>query len=97
VAATDVLAIGVLHEAYERGLLVPRDLTVTGFDDIPFAGVSVPSLTSVRMPVREMVAEAIRIAIDEPRGASSDGISHSVLRPELVARGSSGRVPSGRG
>ena len=49
------------------------------------------------MPVREMVAEAIRIAIDARRGASSDGISHSVLRPELVARGSSGRVPTGRG
>ena len=57
VASTDVLAIGVLHAAYERGLRVPDDLSVTGFDDIPFAAASIPALTTVRMPVREMVAD----------------------------------------
>jgi DNA-binding LacI/PurR family transcriptional regulator len=93
VAATDVLAIGVLRAAHERGLVVPRDLTVTGFDDIPFASVTIPTLTSVGMPVHQMVAEALRIAIEEPRRSGGDGITHSVLRPELVVRGSSGRVP----
>lgn len=96
VAATDVLAVGVLRGAWDRGLVVPRDLTVTGFDDIPFASVSVPSLTTVRMPVREMVAQAMRVAIDEAQDGASDGIPHSVLLPELVIRGSSGPV-SGTG
>ena len=49
---------------------MPRDVTVTGFDDIPFASMSVPSLTTVRMPVREMVAQAMRVAIDEPSDGS---------------------------
>ncbi len=96
VAATDVLAVGVLRGAYDRGLVVPRDLTVTGFDDIPFASMSVPSLTTLRMPVREMVAQAMRVAIDEPAQGPSDGIPHSILPPELVVRGSSGPAPDGR-
>jgi DNA-binding LacI/PurR family transcriptional regulator len=94
VAATDVLAIGVLHGAYERGFVVPRDLSVTGFDDIDFASVSIPSLTSVRMPVREMVAEALRLAIDEPQDRTAAEIPHRVLRPALVVRASTGRVPA---
>ena len=57
VASTDVLALGALHRAYERGVRVPDDLSVTGFDDIPFAAASIPALTTVRMPVREMVAD----------------------------------------
>jgi DNA-binding LacI/PurR family transcriptional regulator len=93
VAATDVLAVGALRGAYDRGLVVPRDLSVAGFDDIPFASISVPSLTTLRMPVREMVAEAVRVAIDEPTDGAAEGIRHSILRPELVIRGSSGPAP----
>jgi DNA-binding LacI/PurR family transcriptional regulator len=96
VAATDVLAVGALRGAYDRGLAVPRDVTVTGFDDIPFASMSVPSLTTIRMPVREMVAQAMRVAIDEPSTDGADGIPHSILEPELVIRGSSGPPPSER-
>jgi LacI family transcriptional regulator len=90
VAATDVLAVGALRGAYDRGLAVPHDVTVTGFDDIPFASMSVPSLTTIRMPVKEMVAQAMRVAIDEPSNGGADGIPHSILEPELVVRGSSG-------
>jgi DNA-binding LacI/PurR family transcriptional regulator len=90
VAATDVLAIGVLHGAHGHGLVVPRDLSVTGFDDIDFAGVSIPSLTTVRMPIRDMVAEALRLAIDEPQDRDGARIRHRILRPELVIRDSTG-------
>jgi LacI family transcriptional regulator len=77
---------------------VPRDVSVTGFDDIPFASMSVPGLTTIRMPVREMVAQAMRVAIDEPSEGTSDGVPHSMLQPELVVRGSSGPpAPEGRG
>jgi DNA-binding LacI/PurR family transcriptional regulator len=93
VAATDVLAVGVLRGAYDRGMVVPRDLTVTGFDDIPFASMSIPSLTTVRMPVREMVAQAMRVAIDEPADGNADSVPHSILASELVVRGSSGPLP----
>jgi DNA-binding LacI/PurR family transcriptional regulator len=97
VAATDVLAVGALRRAWDRGLVVPRDLTVTGFDDIPFASVSMPSLTTLRMPVRAMVAEAMGMAIDVPATDGSAIVPHSILRPELVIRGSSGGVPSPAG
>ncbi len=91
VASTDVLAIGVLHAAYERGLRVPDRLSVTGFDDIAVAAFSVPALTTVRMPVREMVATAVRLVLDEsePRAQQPP----AVLQPSLVVRASTGRVP----
>jgi DNA-binding LacI/PurR family transcriptional regulator len=93
-ASTDVLAIGVLHEAHERGIRVPDDLSVTGFDDIPLAAFTVPALTTVRMPVREMVAAAVRLLIDEDGspGARARRMAPA-LEPSLVVRGSTG--PSG--
>lgn len=96
-AATDVLAIGALHAAYELGLRVPGDVSVTGFDDIPVAAYSNPALTTVAMPVREMVATAVRMAIDEaPEGAngSGPGFANAVLAPTLVVRSSAGPVPA---
>jgi DNA-binding LacI/PurR family transcriptional regulator len=72
VGATDVIAIGILHAAQRRGMRVPEDLSVTGFDDIPVAEVSVPALTTVRMPVREMVAAAVAMAIGAD-GVGSNG------------------------
>jgi DNA-binding LacI/PurR family transcriptional regulator len=64
-AATDVLAFGVLHRAAARGLRVPGDLSVTGFDDIPLAATAVPALTTVRMPVDAMAEAAVQRAIGE--------------------------------
>ncbi|CAN5554439.1 LacI family DNA-binding transcriptional regulator [soil metagenome] len=97
VASTDVIAIGVLHAAQRRGLHVPRDLSVTGFDDIPVAAVSVPALTTVRMPTREMVERGVRMALAAAgAGSGSQDDQHPVLEPTLVARASTGpaRSPS---
>ncbi len=88
VAATDVLAIGLLHAAHRRGLRVPDQLSVAGFDDIPFAAFTVPALTTVRMPVREMVEQALMLALDEPDGTGQK--TTTVLQPRLVVRDSSG-------
>jgi DNA-binding LacI/PurR family transcriptional regulator len=96
IASTDVLAIGVLHEAHERGIRVPEELSVTGFDDIPLAAFTVPALTTVRMPVREMVAEAVGMVIDDE--ASSGGTVFrraGLLEPSLVVRAST-RPPATR-
>jgi len=62
-AATDVLAFGLLHQAAARGLRVPDDLSVTGFDDIPLAASAVPALTTVRMPIDAMAEAAVERAI----------------------------------
>lgn len=94
VTSTDVLAIGALHAANERGVRVPEDVSIAGFDDIPVAGFTVPALTTVRMPVREMVAKAVQMALDDRR---LDPSRPAVLRPSLVVRASTGRAGGPRG
>jgi DNA-binding LacI/PurR family transcriptional regulator len=94
VAATDVIAIGALQAAQRRGLRIPRDLSITGFDDIPVAAVSYPALTTVRMPTHLMVETAVDMAIDALEDRLADHVDiHPVLPPELVVRDSTGPVP----
>jgi DNA-binding LacI/PurR family transcriptional regulator len=90
VAATDVRAIGVLHAAASARVAVPADLSVVGFDDIPLAAYANPALTTLSMPTTQMIAEAVRMAIDEARLPESErGTSVRVLLPKLVVRESS--------
>jgi DNA-binding LacI/PurR family transcriptional regulator len=91
VAPTDVIAIGMLHAAQRRGLDVPADVSVSGFDDIPVAAVSVPALTTVRMPTGAMIEAAIELAIGTDE--MEDDL-HPVLPPELVVRASTGPAPA---
>ncbi|MEU5567532.1 LacI family DNA-binding transcriptional regulator [Micromonospora musae] len=89
VCANDELALGVLVGALGRGLRVPEDLVITGFDDAPMAALVSPPLTTVRQPVRELAAEAARLilnAVDAP-GAAFDSV---VLPTEFVVRRSCG-------
>ena len=90
VTSTDVLAIGALHAAHERGVPVPERLSIAGFDDIPVAAFSVPSLTTVRMPVREMVEQAVAMVLDGPEPGTLG--SPPVLQASLVVRASTGRM-----
>lgn len=92
VCATDVLALGVLHEAHRTGVRVPHDLSVTGFDDIPLAPYAVPALTTMRMPVQEMVASAVAMVIDHADGLSLEQ-SHPILQASLVVRESTAPPP----
>ena len=86
-AATDVLAIGILHAASDHGIAVPGDFSVVGFDDIPFAAVTVPALTTVRMPVEKMIQAAIAMAVDERfRDAAGTPKGVRVFKPTLVVR-----------
>jgi DNA-binding LacI/PurR family transcriptional regulator len=87
VFATDVLALGALHEAHKRGLRVPQDLSVTGFDDIALAAYAVPALTTVHMPVREMVSAAVAMVIDHQQTAQASA-GYPILAPSLVVRAS---------
>jgi DNA-binding LacI/PurR family transcriptional regulator len=89
-AATDVIAIGVIHAAYERGVRVPADLSVVGFDDVPLAAAVVPGLTTVQMPVAAMVGAAVERVID---GDAGDAPAPGPFRPSLVVRASSGPPP----
>jgi DNA-binding LacI/PurR family transcriptional regulator len=81
--------MGVLHEAHALGRVVPDDLSVVGFDDILFAGHTIPSLTTLRMPTADIVREGINLAIEaarDPRQRREPTVK--VFAPSLIVRGS---------
>lgn len=75
-ASNDDMALGALQGAAARGLSIPRDLSLVGFDDTPSASFSTPTLTTIRQPVAEMAAEAMRGLIGMLRadGIRPDGL-----------------------
>ncbi|BCB76240.1 LacI family DNA-binding transcriptional regulator [Phytohabitans flavus] len=86
--ASDEIALGVLHEARLRGVAVPGELTVTGFDDIPMAGWEPYALTTVRHDAGRMAAEAVRLLLSQlspdADGAAPESV---VLHADVVLRG----------
>jgi DNA-binding LacI/PurR family transcriptional regulator len=92
VASTDVLAFGILHAAHAAGIVVPRDVSVVGFDDIPMAAHSVPALTTLRMPIAEMVAAAVEMAISGDGPDIDVQSARRVFQPRFVVRDSTAAV-----
>jgi LacI family transcriptional regulator len=80
----------VLVGASGRGLRVPEELVVTGFDDIPMAALVTPPLTTVRQPVRELAARTARLLLQVAAGDAEEPDGGPVLPTELVIRGSCG-------
>ncbi|MEK9645281.1 MAG: LacI family DNA-binding transcriptional regulator [Alphaproteobacteria bacterium] len=91
VASNDLLALGAYEAIDDAGLACPGDMSVTGFNDMPFVDRVAPPLTTIRIPQYEMGREAARRLIqlmetpDFPARATT-------LRPELIVRGSTARV-----
>ncbi|MBD3175952.1 MAG: LacI family DNA-binding transcriptional regulator [Armatimonadia bacterium] len=86
-AQNDALAIGLLRALAERGIRAPGELSVAGFDDLPMSALTVPSLTTVRVPVDAIAVEAMRLLLD----SGDNGCDRQVvIGPELVARESTG-------
>jgi DNA-binding LacI/PurR family transcriptional regulator len=89
--STDLVAIGVLHAAHNLGATVPDRLSVVGFDDILISAHTVPALTTIRMPITEMVRAAVAIAIDLAKDPSASRAPRRlVFEPGLVIRQSTG-------
>lgn len=87
VAGSDLIAAEVIEAARIRGLRIPEDLAVTGFDDQPLARYVVPGLTTVRMPLHDLGTEATRILMSSVRDGGGQR-RHLVLPSEIVVRGS---------
>ncbi len=87
VTATDLVAVGVLHAAYTMGRTVPTELSVVGFDDLVLAAHTVPALTTVHMPIEEIVAAGLGRAIDLARDPLLPrDPTVTVFEPRLVVR-----------
>jgi LacI family transcriptional regulator len=89
VAGNDLLALGVYHSLRRNGLRCPEDVSVVGFNDMPFAGDFEPAMTTVRVPHFELGVEAARLLCEEIESSVVTAIK-VVLPVELVVRASTG-------
>jgi LacI family transcriptional regulator len=86
VCGNDVLAIGALAECHAQGLTVPRDVSVTGFDDLEMAAVVTPALTTVHFPTAELGTFAGQHLLARLAGKPVE--QRTELPVELIVRGS---------
>jgi LacI family transcriptional regulator/LacI family xylobiose transport system transcriptional regulator len=86
-AGSDLQAFGVFEAARQRGLRVPEDLSVVGFDDLPLASSAWPPLTTVRQPLQEMAALATRMVLAIGRGETPE-TRRVELATDLIVRDS---------
>ncbi|MEV1051535.1 LacI family DNA-binding transcriptional regulator [Streptomyces sp. NPDC049887] len=93
VCGSDMMALGVIRAARERGLEVPGDVSVVGYDDSPLIPFTDPPLTTVRQPVQAMASAAVGALLEEIRGNPVPSTEY-VFQPELVVRGSTARARS---
>ena len=93
VAFNDKAAVGAMRAAHERGLRVPEDLSITGFDDIDLSHSTQPMLTTVRQPLEEMGRMAVSLLMRLLERHTVDTL-HVELATRLVVRGTTGPVPS---
>ncbi|MGQ9628992.1 MAG: LacI family DNA-binding transcriptional regulator [bacterium] len=83
---SDYVAVGAMKAIKERGLAIPRDLALAGYDDIFFSSMLSPPLTTVRIPKRELGRLGGRILLRLLEGGELSETIKRVLKPELVVR-----------
>src|SRR4051794_11302052 len=92
VCVNDIMAVGALRELRERGIRVPLDVSVTGFDNVKLSEFCYPALTTVHIPrdqVGHLVADALLAKTDKATAAAHE----MVIDPEFVLRDSTGAAP----
>ena len=95
ICVNDVTAVGVLRELRERGLRVPQDVSVTGFDNVKLSEFCYPALTTVHIP-REQIGHIICESLMSKAGKSAVAEAEIVIDPEFVLRDSTGPAPPGK-
>jgi len=98
-ACNDDMAAATMAVAHRRGLDVPGDLAVAGFDDTPLATMVWPELTTVRRPISDMAREAVRLLIEQvraKRSGAAQAVEHKLLNFTLVTRESTMSTPPAR-
>ncbi len=84
-AAADNCAQGLLSVARERGVRIPEDIAVIGFDDLPIAQLSTPTLTTIRQPMKEIVDAAYKMSTTQ-RDEILNNPKKVLFKPELIIR-----------
>ncbi len=94
VMGNDSLALGFMRVAQQRGIRIPQDISVAGFDDIPESGLVWPGLTTVAQPIREMGRLACQRLFDVSPSAKNETIECSM---SLIVRESTGAAARKKG
>ncbi|MEU6948577.1 MULTISPECIES: LacI family DNA-binding transcriptional regulator [unclassified Streptomyces] len=94
VCASDPLALGAIRAARRRGLSVPSQVSVVGFDDSAFMNCTEPPLSTVRQPIEAMGRAAVELLCAQIQGTQTDP-GELLFEPELVVRGSTAPPPLG--
>lgn len=94
-AFNDLVAMGLLSGLHERGVKVPEDISVTGFDDIPFASYTMPPLTSAEVSIDVVGERAWQSMRSLLRKEPGEGPLKHTFEPTLRPRGSTGPAPRG--
>ena len=94
VAFNDISALGAMTALREAGRNVPEDVSVVGFDDIEFASIAYPALTTVRQPLHEMGGTAAELLLRKL--ANEKDVEDVRVCPSLIVRGSTAPSPLGR-
>lgn len=92
VAYNDMLAIGAMRAAQARGLRIPDDISIAGFDDIHFSVHANPPLTTVSVPIHRLGYDAAMLLIDAVESEDDSIATRSTVQCHLVTRGSTGPV-----
>jgi DNA-binding LacI/PurR family transcriptional regulator len=90
-ATDDTMAIGALSAASDMGFVVPRDVSIIGFDDVAIAAYLRPALTTVRQSIEKIGGKAVELLLDIVGQESiPDPLPHFLMEPDLVIRDSCG-------
>ncbi|QBD74657.1 LacI family transcriptional regulator [Ktedonosporobacter rubrisoli] len=92
IAGSDMMALGILRALHERGLRVPQDVSLTGFDDLAISQYIVPSLTTVKADRETMSKGAVQRLMALVEG--EDAVPPLIVPSQLIIRESTGPAPS---
>lgn len=95
IGGNDLMAIGAMNEARQRNLAIGRDISISGFDDVPTAAFTTPPLTTMRQPIYEIGQQTCAMLIDQLSGRVPES-TNVLLTPTLVIRESTGPAPARR-
>lgn len=85
-ADNDMIALGAMKALQEMGYSIPEDISVVGFDDLPFSEISSPALTTLRVPNKEMGKMAVRRAAELIEGVASEAVVKIQVCPQIIYR-----------
>ncbi len=95
ICSSDLMAIGALHEAHRRGIRIPEELSIVGFDGIDATNWTTPGLTTVEQPIAQIAdtaVESLQALIAEPKRQ----LPNSYFRPQLRVRGTTSAPKAAR-